>query len=39
MTAFISLEFMGLFSLLDMGLTFASDTCLENHPFHLDFPV
>jgi hypothetical protein len=39
MTAFISSRVMGLFSLSDPVLTLAPGICLENCPFHPDFPI
>jgi hypothetical protein len=35
----ISLGDIGLFSLSDADLTLAPDMCLENCPFHADFPI
>ena len=39
MTIFISLGVMELFRLPDFDLNMVHGICLENHPFHLDFPV
>ena len=40
MTASISLGAIGLFRYLaDLDLTLVIGICLENDPFHLDFPV
>ena len=39
MTASISLGVMRMFSLSDPDLTLVPGSCLENCPFHLDFPA
>ena len=39
MTVYISLGLIGLVSLPDLDLTLVNGICLENHPFHLDFPI
>jgi hypothetical protein len=39
MTASISLGVMGLFKWFDPDLTQVFSICLENYPFHPDFPV
>ena len=38
MTASISAAVIGLYSLSGPNLTLEHGICLENHPFHLDFP-
>jgi hypothetical protein len=39
MTVPIFLGVLGLFSLPNLDLTLVCGMCVENHPFHLDFPV